>query len=66
MKVKSWKHRWLHATDPMEAFQVWLDARWPHPQKGDWLLMAAKAYGQDEEVPRQMQTERPPMPDDPF
>jgi hypothetical protein len=61
-----WKHRWIHAADPYLAFEIWLEARWPHATEGEWLLRAVKTYDQDEEVPRDMVADRPSMPQDPF
>jgi len=62
----NWKHRWLNASDPYRAFEVWLEARWPHPFEGAWMPLALRAYAEDEAVPRGMIQPRAPMPDDPF
>lgn len=64
--IRDWKHLWLHAGDPYDAFAVWLEARWPHPAEGHWLELAIEMYRLDPEVPREMCPVRPPMPDDPF
>ena len=60
-----WKHRWLNASDPYEAFQIWLDARWPHPL-AETLDVALTCYGREVEPLQQHVMPRARMPDDPF